>query len=355
MSNVSKQLEKTGREIESAGRFQTVKRRLPANFADRDLELFEGDLVKKIPQPHIVEFENVKITAEGILFRDGLMMPESFARLENFRRWRRKRRNKRYEEVLRARPVRELERVVWVTDDWSKGYFHWLADVLPKLVIAADRLSHSTILLPARFADSELVKDSFGRFGVGDLEFINENETVIAHRLYLPVHAAESGDFDEATVDEIRRIMTVDIPQDHNPNKRIYISRSLAKRRKVVNDDEVSTILADFGFETVFAENLSFAEQADLFSSVGYLVSIHGAGLSNMLFMPAGGRVMEFRKNDPRVSNCFFNMASALEHEYYYQLCPATDKAQAPYSADLVVDSQLLIDNLARFFREEIC
>ena len=39
--------------------------------------------------------------------------------------------------------------------------------------------------------------------------------------------------------------------------------RSLAKRRKVVNDDEVSTILADFGFETVFAENLSFAEQAD--------------------------------------------------------------------------------------------
>jgi capsular polysaccharide biosynthesis protein len=129
----------------------------------------------------------------------------------------------------------------------------------------------------------------------------------------------------------------------------------LAKRRKVVNDDEVSTILADFGFETVFAENLSFTEQADLFSSVGYLVSIHGAGLSNMLFMPAGGRVMEFRKNDPRVSNCFFNMASALEHEYYYQLCPATDKAQAPYSADLVVDSQLLIDNLARFFREEIC
>ena len=353
MSNVSQQLEEPGRDIESAGRFQTVTRRLPANFSDQDLELFGGDLVKNIPRPHIVEFENVKITAEGILFRNGFMMPESFARPENFRRWRRKRRNKRYEEGLRARPVREVDRVVWVTDDWSKGYFHWLADVLPKLVIAADHLSDSTILLPARFADSDLVKDSFGRFGIGDLEFISENETVIAHRLYLPVHAAESGDFDEATVNEIRRIMTADIHQELDPNKRIYISRSRAKRRKVNNDDEVSAILADFGFETIFAENFSFAEQARLFSSVGYLVSIHGAGLSNMLFMAAGSRVMELRKNDPRVSNCFFNMASALEHEYYYQLCPATNEAQAPYSADLVVDIHKLAESLVRLVREE--
>jgi capsular polysaccharide biosynthesis protein len=326
---------------------------LPANFAGQDANLFAGDLVKTILRPHVAKFQNVRITAEGILFRDGLMMPESFARPENFRRWRRKRRNKRYEEGLRARSVREVDHVVWVTDDWSKGYFHWLADVLPKLVIAADHLSNSTILLPARFADSELVKDSFGRFGVGNLEFINENETVAAKRLYLPIHTAESGDFDEAVVNDVRRIMTVDISQGHNPDKRIYISRSWAKRRKVANDEEVSTVLADFGFETIFAENLSFAEQVRLFSSTAYLISIHGAGLSNMLFMPAGGRVMELRKNDPRSSNCFFNMASALEHEFFYQLCPATDETQAAYSADLVVDIHQLGDSLARFLREE--
>ena len=310
-------------------------------------------MVKNISKPHIVEFENVRITAEGILFRDGLMMPESFARPENFRRWRRKRRNKRYEEGLRARPVREVDHVVWVTDDWSKGYFHWLADVLPRLVIAADHLSNSTILLPARFADSALVKDSFRALGVIDLEFIKENETVIAKQLYLPSHTVESGDFDEAVINEVRRVMTVGVPQEHRPEKRIYISRTQAKRRKIVNDNEVSAILADFGFETIFAENVSFAEQARLFSSVGYLISLHGAGLSNMLFMPAGSRVMELRKNDHRVSNCFFNMASALGHEFYYQLCPATDASQAPYSADLVVDTHLLIDKLLRFLREE--
>jgi capsular polysaccharide biosynthesis protein len=326
---------------------------LPANFAGQDANLFAGDLVKTILRPHVAKFQNVKITAEGILFRDGLMMPESFARPENFRRWRRKRRNKRYEEGLRARSVREVDHVVWVTDDWSKGYFHWLADVLPKLVIAADHLSNSTILLPARFADSDLVKDSFRPFGVIDLEFIKENETVIAKQLYLPSHTDESGDFDEAMINEVRRVMTVGVPQDQRPEKRIYISRTQAKRRKIVNDKEVSAVLADFGFETIFAENLSFAEQARLFSSVGYLISLHGAGLSNMLFMPAGGRVMELRKNDPRVSNCFFNMASALEHEYYYQLCPATDEAQAPYSADLAVDIDQLGESLARFLREE--
>ena len=33
--------------------------------------------------------------------------------------------------------------------------------------------------------------------------------------------------------------------------------------------------------------------QAEVFSNVDVLVSLHGAGLTNMLFMPRGGRVVE--------------------------------------------------------------
>jgi hypothetical protein len=57
-----------------------------------------------------------------------------------------------------------------------------------------------------------------------------------------------------------------------------------------------------------------------------------------MLFMPPGGQILEFRKNDPRSPNCFLNMAAALGHDLYYQMCPATDEDQSPYTADLVVD-----------------
>ena len=46
------------------------------------------------------------------------------------------------------------------------------------------------------------------------------------------------------------------------------------------------------GFETVYTEELSFAEQVRLFSETRCLVSIHGAGLTNLMFMPPGGHML---------------------------------------------------------------
>lgn len=299
----------------------------------------------------MAEFEDVKITSEGILFQNGLIMSESFARAENFRRWKRKRRNKKYEQSLKLRTFRKVDSAVWVTDDWSKGYFHWLADVLPKVVIAAGHLKDSRIFMPARFASSDLAKESLEMMGVSKFEFINENETIIADRLFLPVHTGESGNFHPEVITEVRRAVTAAFPEPAAADKRVYISRSRAKRRKVVNEDAVLNVVGEFGFEIVHAEDLTFAEQVRLFSSTRHLVSIHGAGLANMLFMPAGSRVMEFRKNDPRSSDCFANMASALGHEFQCVTAAATDEEQAPYSADLVVDTPELRDNLDRFLR----
>ena len=279
-------------------------------------------------------------------------MGESFARAENFRRWKRKRGAKRYERDVRLRPAREVDKVLWVTDDWSKGYFHWLADVLPKLVIGAGHLEDSVLLLPARFRGSDLVKDSLGLFGVDNFEFLTDREAVTARRLHLPVHMPRSGEFDPAAIREVRRTLVNAAGTTQTLGRRVYISRERAKRRKVVNEDEVLSVLAEFGFEKVFAEEMPFTGQIALFSAASRIVSIHGAGLANMLFMPEGGGVMEFRKNDPRADECFSNMAAALGHKFYCRPCRAVDEEQAPYTADLIVDAQTLRSGLRQFLDE---
>ena len=335
-----------------AGDRSTVTKSVPGNLADDDHPFITGGLVKSTPTPRVAEYENVKISSEGILFQQDLIMSESFAREENFRRFKRKRTFKRYEQSVKLRPTRTIESAVWVTDDWSKGYFHWLADVLPKLVIGAARLRSSPLLLPARFRDSDLAKSSLEMLGIRNIEFVEPHEAVVVRRLYLPIHTAESGDFDASVIREVRRIFRRAAPEDGSPARRVYISRACAKRRKIVNENEVSDVLRDHGFETVIAEGLTFEQQVRLFSSARHLVSIHGAGLSNMLFMPEGSRVMEFRKNDPRSAECFSNMSAAFGHKFYIQPCRATDEDQAPYSADLIVDSQLLEKNLEQFLLE---
>jgi hypothetical protein len=39
-----------------------------------------------------------------------------------------------------------------------------------------------------------------------------------------------------------------------------------------------------------------------------------------MLFMPAGGSVLELRNREDDHNNCFYSLASELDHRYYYML-----------------------------------
>ncbi len=67
-------------------------------------------------------------------------------------------------------------------------------------------------------------------------------------------------------------------------------------------------------------------EQIHLFNSVKWLVSIHGAGLTNMIFMNKGCHILELRNKDDKDNNCYFSLASAVGLNYYY-LENATDNS----------------------------
>lgn len=83
---------------------------------------------------------------------------------------------------------------------------------------------------------------------------------------------------------------------------------------------------------------MSFKEQVALFSETSILLSNHGAGLTNMLFMPAGSNVIELRKKNDDHNNCYFSLASALNLKYYYQQCEPLNKDEDAYTANLIVE-----------------
>lgn len=51
-----------------------------------------------------------------------------------------------------------------------------------------------------------------------------------------------------------------DSNQDSNKRRRIVISRSDAKGRKIINWDEVKTLLNEYDFDEVILSDLSFSE-----------------------------------------------------------------------------------------------
>jgi capsular polysaccharide biosynthesis protein len=330
------------------------KRRLPVNFDENNLELFKQALEELIPETQLLALNNVRVSADGILFRRLKILPESFAFPFIKDQWRRRSVLKFFVINYVLRRSRKVERdVLWIVDDWSAGYFHWLTDALSRLYVMRDRLNDFVLLLPWDYENREFVASSLRAFGVKMVEFARRDEVLSCRRLFMPTHTAPSGHYNEEIIRGVRNLLlqTYGEANRHESASRIYISRGRAHMRKIVNEQAVIDLLRQEGFQIVRAEDLSFEQQVLLFSGARYLISNHGAGLTNMLFMPEGASVFELRHQSDAVNNCYFTLATPLGLNYFYQTGEPVDITQDPHDADLLVDENQFKHNLQLFLR----
>ena len=76
-------------------------------------------------------------------------------------------------------------------------------------------------------------------------------------------------------------------------NRRIFVDRSMAKRRKLVNQKELMPVLKERGFEIVRWEDHSIAEQVRIASEANVMAGPHGTSLLNSLYCQPGSKVLE--------------------------------------------------------------
>ncbi|HKY26612.1 MAG TPA: glycosyltransferase family 61 protein [Pyrinomonadaceae bacterium] len=326
-----------------------ARRKLPVNLNSDHLPLFSEELERTIPPTSLLEFQDVRISPDGFLFKGKRILPESFAFPFQLKEWKLRSLVKFFANNYLLRRTRVLDvNVLWITDHWSKGYFHWFADALPRLFVVRDKLDELVLMLPWDYQTRDFVTSSLKAFAVKNVGFIDRGEVLKCQRLFLPTHTAPSGSFNENIIRSVQNILkTAYADSSYNgPGERIYISRGRAPKRKIVNEEEVVERLSAFGFRTIYAEEHSFEEQVRICSRARYLVSNHGAGLTNMLFMNEGGSVLELRHQEERITNCYFSLSSALNLNYFYQTCEPEKPDVRTHSADLLVDPVKLEKNL---------
>ncbi|WP_197497452.1 glycosyltransferase 61 family protein [Cupriavidus sp. D384] len=81
--------------------------------------------------------------------------------------------------------------------------------------------------------------------------------------------------------------------------RRLFISRHAFSSRQMINESEIRAILNAHGFETIYPEDLSFAEQVDTFRSAAMVVGSCSSALSNTLFCPEGTPVIGLIHDEP--------------------------------------------------------
>jgi hypothetical protein len=325
-------------------------RRLPANFDEQDKTLFEHELNRVIPETRLLELNHVNVSSDGIVFSAGRILVESFGYRNQFICWANSRNLLRFflhNYAFKARQGLD-NKGLWIIDNWGSAYFHWLADALPRLYLIRDQLADSTLLLPESFKTSGYVLPSLAPFAIRDIKFIGNNQVFHCEKLLVPSHTAPSGNYNESVIGGLRQLYTsyYGKMQNVSSSDKIYISRGKARARRVINEKDVVAVLKEHGFCVVHFEDYPFEQQVKIILHARYVVSNHGAGLTNMLFLPPGSSVFELRKFGDSHNNCYFALACALDLKYYYQLCKPENLDEDAFSANVYVDLKLFRKNL---------
>ena len=104
---------------------------------------------------------------------------------------------------------------------------------------------------------------------------------------------------------------------EKKPHRRIFLDRRPKVQRRLINMSDIAPILAQHGFETIFAEDLPYLEQAQLFAEASHVVGLHGAGLTNLLFCDLSRtRVLEITSKG-LMNPHFYWMTKVIGIEYY--------------------------------------
>lgn len=235
---------------------------------------------------------------------------------------------------------------------WSTGYYHWLIESIPRLIRVQGMLATHTVILPSDYC-GQFQHSSLEKFSGIKIEWIPPRANLLIEELVVP-HIPD-GSVDNSRVTQIRKAYSVSASAGEMRRK-IYISRRKAKDRRVANEDDLLAVLQQKDIELLCMEDFSFDEQVNLFSQCEAVISIHGAALSNIVFMPQGGRVFELHQTPSEVgwyNQCYRQIASSSGHGYLIQFCKgSTGSPSTNNRDDIFVDQAAFASNLEILLRD---
>jgi len=233
------------------------------------------------------------------------------------------------------------------------GFAHWFYEQLPKLYWY-EAYCTKTDSKPELIVSGELSKwqtHSLELVGYPPDDYVQHQgpEVIDIDRLLVPPHPRRTrgGEFQvcPSAIKWVRdRIISNISSNSTSFPDRVYVSRADADRRQVINENEVVSLLKQYGFESIEPGRLSFDDQVRLFANADVVVGPHGAGLTNMIY---GENVKILELMTEESGEHFFVLANECDHFYEFLLCePTNDENIKPRYRDMSVDLHSLEDRL---------
>jgi hypothetical protein len=276
------------------------------------IERYQGGCVFKAPPVMLAQFHNANITTKELLLRSssGAIVIESalssMAVLEA---------SGILDSIPLRRPSFHAGSYVLLGHPWSFGYYHWLFEALPRLAITESTpLAEIPLIVPARPARFQ--GESLALAGVPEARLRRPTgASWRVEQVYFPTLPAPSGNPSPRAVAWLRNTFLGKGELQPRRYRRLYLTRSDATQRRLLNEKEVVTYLSGHGFEVYCSGQHSFAEQVSAFAGATCVVAPHGAAVSNMVFAAPGSVLVELF-GPGYINGCYWALANILRQEY---------------------------------------
>ena len=257
----------------------------------------------------------------------------------------------------------KLGRACLLTNAWNRTYHHWVADLLPQIVIleeagVASRDGKVKFIIPKSPARWQL--ESLELLGVPTTSLVRIDAQTFVEELLMPSFARREivgGGWSVVSPGILRKLRErmyegcgVEAHPKTRPHSKVYISRRMALGRQVINERELEQSLTRLGFRIAVTETMSYAEEVRLFSEAEIIVGAGGSGLSNVIFCRDKVKVVEIAANEPGSKypdSTDYSLSAGLGHGFSVYLAKPIPRL-APNRFDLAVD----VPDFCRFLQK---
>ena len=196
----------------------------------------------------------------------------------------------------------KIEKGIALLGHWPDNWYHWIIEILSKHAIInrlPEKYKTYPLLIPDFKEDSnhfKILKFLFPNFSIVRLTYLNSylvsdliyvdstNYGPPSFRFYDAVEVIEDNMVIKKYLQEYKSKLEASIPSISKvtyPTK-IFLARK--QNARSYNQDEIEKLLQGLGFTSMYFENYSLIEQANILKSATFIIGPTGAAWANIIF-----------------------------------------------------------------------